>query len=163
MKEIIIVTGKINSGKSTVALQIIDSFNKKGLTTAGITTKAEYNGGIKSRYYTVDLKSGERYLLASEDPMDTDLFFGRFYFSVEAFEKASDILQRSMDADVILIDEIGPLEYSEKGYYKDLCLLTNEFAGILILVIREKFREKLIEKLGFEKLPIPVSLRFPSD
>ena len=154
MKKIIIITGEINSGKTTRAQELIDLYRNEGRSVGGIVSISEISDNRKTAYYAVDIKTGKKMLLASEKPISKTLKYGRFYFSEKGFAFGSARLSESYDNDVVFIDEVGPLEYSGKGFFNDVKYLIEEYNGTLVLVIRENIYLKLIKKFGINKKSI---------
>ena len=116
MEKIIIITGAVDSGKTTLAKQLIEDYQKKGKITGGIICEATKIGGKKTAYYAVDIASHNKILLASIDKIEFGFKFRRFYFSHLGFEFAVKVIRKAINAHVIVLDEIGYLELEEKGF-----------------------------------------------
>ncbi len=147
MAEVKLITGKINSGKSTFAAAYITAKQQTGVATAGFLSDAEYVHGKKNRYFLRNIKTDESSLAVSavkeSDDMKT-FGFSRFYFSESAYRNACYVLKGAVSSSIILIDEIGPLELNGYGFTPAVTFLLKSFKGELILVIRKDAVEKAL-------------------
>ena len=164
MAKVKIITGGYNCGKTTTAMRIIGECAAKGQRTAGFVSEAEYSEGGKNAYYIRDLTGGRRELAVSlvkpEGSGWRRYDFSRFWFSDRALAFAGSILERikdaeqadtdSVTADIVLIDELGPLESAGLGSFGAVKRFISDFKGTVILVIRETSLEDLAEKLEID-------------
>lgn len=153
-----IISGIQNSGKTTLAADMVRKYRQQGYTAAGFLSDAEYNAGEKDTYYFRDLITGKREKSVCSSIPAGELFwvkyeFSRFYFSDRAFDFARKLLSDAADAskndqpDYLFVDELGPLELTGKGLFEPVKQLVNCYQGTLCLVIRESLIEALSEKL----------------
>ena len=144
--KISIVTGPIRSGKTTYLQKLIKE--KKDL--AGILSPVMNDIRFFQNIVNGEMKSMET---TSED--SSALQIGRFHFSQIAFDWASEVIENacSNQTDVVIVDEIGPLELQDKGFAKLLksILMKNNFSGELILVIREKMLDEILLFFNIKK------------
>lgn len=155
--KISIVTGPVHSGKTT----FLQKFIAEKKNVAGIISPVMNDTRFFQNILTEETQSMET---SSEDP--APLHIGKFYFSQIAFDWAINVIENATtnQADIIIIDEIGPLELQDNGFAKLLknILLKDKFDGELILVIRDKILEEVIlffnlnkEKINFIKWKYP--------
>jgi nucleoside-triphosphatase THEP1 len=157
-----IITGDINAGKTTAAEQLCEAYRQSGFSVAGVLAKGSFEGDRKVAFTVHDLHSGQSRLLAYT-PCSHDKGVsledrerhqipstGRFLFDPHGFAFAEEAVTSNLDADVIIIDELGILELREQGFYDLTRMLLDEFDGILVLVIRKNLLEALCEKLEIE-------------
>lgn len=133
-----IISGDINSGKSTRLIKRVRGLKKK-YRVGGVIAHPVFKEGEKSGFEIEDLSTGELFPLAENIP--TSKFThkqGRFYFDNTLFEELNNRLFEMIDNEYIIIDEIGPLELSGSGYSPALKYLLNNYKNHLILVIRNK-------------------------
>jgi len=68
-------------------------------------------GSGRTGIFVVDLRSGAQRLLASLDPVETGgPRMGSWSFSAPALRWADEVLARAAPCDLLVVDEIGPLE-----------------------------------------------------
>lgn len=151
-----IVTGSINSGKTTKLLSIYQELRVgDGFILPKIFIQGNYAGQEIIRLSTgvsrpFSLKKGyipfnwvEKYRL--------DVYsFSKEGFDF-AFETIEDIVMKNLSP--IIIDEIGPLELQEKGFYQLLSQLSTEDYSIYISV-RETLLYTAIEKFKIKEYEI---------
>jgi nucleoside-triphosphatase len=130
--KIIILTGQIQTGKTT----LLQQFCKARNDVAGICTPI-VNG--KRVFYDI---AGDSFFNIEADSNEAILAVGKYLFSKTAFAKAGNILlnatQRN-NLNYLIIDEIGPLEIRQRqGLYQSLKkIVSSSFTYTLILVVRQ--------------------------
>lgn len=110
MKKILVYTGPVQSGKTSRLLSFIRNRNDIG----GILSLL-----IDGKKYLYDISSGERKLLEADtfDEEGNVYEVGKYKFKAEVFKWGRDILKKAsaQKYNLILIDEIGPLELEGRG------------------------------------------------
>jgi nucleoside-triphosphatase THEP1 len=147
---IALVVGPRNSGKTGYAQAVVARARAAGLRVAGFFSEAEWEGGVKARFYLQDITDpGRRLLLASVDPgPGLDIRTGPYHLSGEAFAAADRSLRHWEDADVVCIDEVGPLEMRGGGFRPALDHLFAGYRGTLLLTCRPSVAEELSRLAG---------------
>ena len=148
-----IVTGKKHEGKSTLALKLAEMAKEKGLKTGGIISISQNNNGKRSGYEIMDLKTGlKKPLATTKDIENYAENIGPFYFYKDGIEFAHSALDINHlnECDIVFIDEVGMLEASEKGFYKDLKQLLNSDIKLLMFVTRDEFIKTIENKFNFK-------------
>jgi nucleoside-triphosphatase THEP1 len=141
---ILILSGPKHSGKTTFLQKWV-----LGKRVGGVLSPVGKDG---KRYF--ELLPGKEKLHMEALPGEFPTIpVGRFSFSFENFEKAIQHVYQSADQDFpqIIIDEIGPLELREEGFFHVLRdLLPRQRAGKtqLMLVIREELVEEVLDFFG---------------
>ena len=134
MNPIIILTGPVHSGKTTLLKQ----WTASQKNAAGILTPV-----INDERFFYDIQTGESFPMNAAPDEKEILQVGRFNFSKTNFEKAANIIIRSCDKkefDHIVVDEIGPLELvQQKGFYDVLIFLLQHLKKEqhLVLTVRD--------------------------
>jgi nucleoside-triphosphatase THEP1 len=136
--QVVLVSGPRNTGKTEYARWVVERARAAGHRVAGFYSEAEWEGGVKARFYLQDVADpGHRALLASVCPSpELDLRAGPYHLSSEAFRRADPVLRRAKGADLICIDEVGPLEVKGGGFHGALRYLLAEHDGVLLLTVR---------------------------
>ncbi len=142
MKKLIIVSGKIDSGKTRMLEEIVRALKKKKIAVGGFLSVAEYKKNKKVAYHLKNIKTGREIPLATKKAFDTNQKIGNFYFNEEAFIKANEWLSDTRAFDVVIIDEIGPLEMRGGGFCELLDGLFLDFKGILIVCVRDSILDE---------------------
>lgn len=137
----LIVTGPIGSGKTQTILALAENLKRKGIAVAGVVSPRLVQDGKTVGYLVQDLQSGRGASLCSLDP--PGFRFRHFFFSPEALAFANAVLtQAARQAEVIVLDELGPLELSGGGFAPGLRLSLSSTAFLLLGV-----RPHLVEEV----------------
>ena len=137
---IYILSGTVHSGKTTALI----SFCSDRLLTGGILSPV-----INGKRHFFDIETKETFQMEAGPAEVNIIQTGKYVFSVAAFKKAVNLLQSciSKNPELIIIDEIGPLELRGKGFAETLrqILSLSLPKTNLLLVVREKLVDDVIE------------------
>jgi nucleoside-triphosphatase THEP1 len=148
----VVVVGSKNSGKTAFLEMLVRKARNRGLHVAGFLSRGQWREGEKPHYFLLDLNSDNNYLLASETPHPSrPFFYGRYYFNPEIFEIGNRILKESTSADMLVLDEFGPLERTGKGFSSGFNHALRHFKGILVLAVRPSLLPFVLKQ--FSKVP----------
>ena len=142
MRRLIIVSGPINSGKTTYLHSLIEHYTRQGLCVGGVTAEALYEGGQKSGYDVRDIRTGTQAALVRSTgdipgPEERLQRVGRFVILESGLEFTRKVLEAGLGCDILCLDEVGPLEMEGGGHLPALNMLLAEYHGTLLLVARE--------------------------
>lgn len=117
IERLVLVTGDIKVGKTTVVGQVVALARARGYVCAGLWAPAHVIDGRKAGIEAVDLSSGERRLLARVATDEAGERVGRYTFDPAIIAWANGILAAAVatQPDLLVIDEIGPLELERGG------------------------------------------------
>lgn len=109
------LTGAPGTGKTTAILRVIDELRKRGVKVEGM-----YTGEIRERGrrigFAVKRINGEEGILAHVR-LHGGPRHGKYFVNLQDLERVgvAAILDGILDAEVVVVDEVGPMElYSEK-------------------------------------------------
>lgn len=143
--KVYILTGNIQTGKTTALLNWCKQLNDvSGLATPILNGKRCFYNILTAESFAME---------ATENEINT-LAIGRFVFSQAAFDTANAILLQAIESQYIVVDEIGPLELQQKGLYKSIEFLLKENKNNLLLVVRKKLVESVIEFFKLQQVSI---------
>jgi nucleoside-triphosphatase THEP1 len=163
---IYVLTGERGSGKSTVCARVARAAAGRGLAVAGILTERQDDADLGSARRVVDVRSGEARLFGSQDrerPRDRNEGAGRagngavpsdpltpgWEFDSGVFAWASAVLDRSTPCDLLVIDEIGPLELrGGRGWVRALEVLDSAGYRAALVVCRPGLLQELEKRLS---------------
>jgi len=142
----VFLTGNPGSGKSTVVAMVCERLKREGIKIGGIATPEVRVKGERIGFKVVDLNSGTSNWLASTTP--PGIKFGKYYVKVKEFEEVAipSLDYASKNCDVIVIDEIGKMEFFSQTFVKKLEEILNSGRNLLAVVHRD-FVEKY-KRLG---------------
>lgn len=142
----VLVVGAKNSGKTTYLEAIIERGRARDLRIGGIVSKGQWRHRKKHEYIIRDIAADERRTLGSlYEPTSPSVKVGAYYLLCSTLEWTNKILVKSIDCDVILLDEFGPLEMYGKGNYPALLYLLEHYTGYLFISVRPELADHLKE------------------
>jgi nucleoside-triphosphatase THEP1 len=164
--ETVIVTGGTGSGKTTLVLALVERLRAGGLRVAGIVAPGMLQQSRRSGFDIVDLRTGERRPLSREANVEgSHARWSRFAFLPEGLALGSEALGDSaLDADVIVVDEVGPFELSGGGWAAALDALAARYDGVMLIVVRRSVVEAVRSRWGADRaLVFDASSTTPED
>lgn len=149
------MTGPVCSGKTTaVEKTLIKLEHQKRIK--GFFTPRFFGEGVFSGYNLVNVESGERHpFIRLEGRLNWERI-GKFYFIPEGLNEGNGIIQSGLDAEILIIDEVGPLELSGRGFRESVDACIGQFGGILLVVIRESLVENSLRTLNLPNRKVKI-------
>jgi nucleoside-triphosphatase len=146
--QIILVTGLSGSGKTSWCAQMIKEAAASGYSVEGILSPGIFESGRKTGIEVVDLVSGERKRLARlREEGRGEISTPRWVFDPDALVWANQRLQNSTDSDLLIIDELGPLEFlRNKGLLAGLERLDQGQFEVACVVVRSSLLPKALQR-----------------
>ena len=141
---IFILTGPVHSGKTTLLERVVHEFRKNKVMVDGFLSKALREGQEVTGYDLFDLREGSSIPLLRTTGEKEWQRVGSFFFHPPGLDKAKRIILRSKDADFSVVDEVGPLELSGKGYWPALKQVLFPPQAAYLIVVREKILEEFL-------------------
>jgi nucleoside-triphosphatase THEP1 len=144
-----IVTGWRGSGKTTFCRELLQTARLSGWDAAGLLSPAVFQNEVKDSILAEDIRSGEKRLLATIHPQtETDLSFGDWFFNRNTLEWGNQVLQSSSPCDLLVIDELGPLEFNlSLGWVSALDVIKTAHFRLALVVIRPELLEQAQQTL----------------
>jgi nucleoside-triphosphatase THEP1 len=145
--EVVIITGKINSGKTTMMEKLIEEEKSLGITPSGIIAKGIFENKIKIGFDVINILNRMTMPLARiSGHFDKEFSIGKYYFSEEAFSFALTALLNYNHKGVVFLDEAGPLELSGNGYAACITTLLKSDITRLYIVVRSECLTEFMDK-----------------
>lgn len=160
-----VLTGERGSGKSTICARVAREASERGLAVAGILTERTDDADLGSARRVVDLRSGEAKLFGSQDReqgrdltkrpstaardgVTSDPLTPGWEFDSGVFAWANAVLSRSTPCDLLVVDEVGPLELrGARGWAQALTVLDSAGYQAALVVCRPGLVSELQERL----------------
>lgn len=159
--KIVLFTGPINSGKTTRLMEFVEKLKLQAANPAGLLSLKNYNSrGMHTGYNLMNIKNGticengiKRKSPCVSKPeffiTDTGLDFGRNALEFNAVK----------DADIVIVDEFGPLELKGGGWRNCIDKIIENFNSVLLLSLRLKIlgcTNNILNKLDIKTVKITV-------
>ena len=149
--KLIIITGKRGAGKSTFCSRLIAHFKKEGWKVRGVFSPGLFVDGRKNAIEVVNLENNERRLLAvnkSKSNMDTNEKMPLHWdFDPQVLEWGNRIFEKAVPTDLLVVDEIGPLELkNSQGWIAAIKALDEQSYRLALLVMRPDLLPEAIQR-----------------
>ncbi|MHC4739900.1 MAG: NTP transferase domain-containing protein [Planctomycetota bacterium] len=141
--KLILWVGEKHSGKTTSAAELAQAARAKGITIAGLLAPSIYNKGELTGFDVLDLRTEALAALAIRRSGE-----GRgepYTFTAEGLKVGRSALSAdaTKSAELIIVDEFGPLELSGGGWRKDVDSLLTSSDAVILLVVRRELAEEV--------------------
>lgn len=144
---IFILTGPVHSGKTTSLKRIIQQVERKKLVVDGFLSEAVFKGQERIGYDLFDLKGKKSIPLIRRAGKEGWQKVGSYFFVPTGLEEAQQIISRSKDADICVVDEVGPLELSGKGFWPALKPILFPPLTTFLIAVRKSILEEFLSIL----------------
>jgi nucleoside-triphosphatase THEP1 len=142
---VVIITGDIQQGKTSFVQTIVQKLKDRGYQISGFLALAIMEGQQRSGFQLFNIQTSETIGLCSLKPVQGWMKQGSFYFNPLGLLKGNEILSGipSENAQLIVVDEIGPLELSNQGWAKAIGSLCQTSQIPQLWVVRKSLVEKV--------------------
>ncbi len=142
-----ILTGPVNSGKTTLLKNTLSSLNEKDLAIDGYLSEAVWEKNDFLGYDLYDLKDHRHHPFIRKKGQEEWQSIGPFFFQPESLDIAKHIIRRSGKADLCVVDEVGPLELEGKGVWPAIAKVLKLSQVDFLLVIRSSVLENFLARI----------------
>jgi len=146
-KRLLFMTGSPGTGKTSVLLKTIEVLKARGYGVGGMVSREVRTCGARVGFEILDISSGRRGWLAHVNQKHGPRI-GKYRVNLEDLDNigAEAIANAVENADVVAIDEIGPMElHSER--FKEAVKKAVESGKLVIGTIHWKARDRLIQEI----------------
>jgi nucleoside-triphosphatase THEP1 len=143
-----VLTGARNTGKTLVCDDLAAEARARGLDVAGIMT-ARSGPELHAAREVIDLRTGSSRLFGVPTQAGADPLTHGWDFEADVFEWAAQVLTTATPCDLLIVDELGPLELvGGRGWATALDVLRNRDFGAALVVCRPSLLDELEASLG---------------
>jgi nucleoside-triphosphatase THEP1 len=142
-----VLTGPVHSGKTTFLASAAQGWRSEGVAVGGFLSVARPFGGPTEGYDLLDLSEGAGVPFIGRAGKPGWPVVGAWALDPAGLARAGAILERDAAADVVVVDEVGPLELGGGGLWP---FLADALArGVRCLcVVRDTALGVLLDRLG---------------
>jgi nucleoside-triphosphatase THEP1 len=154
---LVILTGETGSGKTTWAGEIVGVLRARGVMVGGVLATGLLTDTRRTGFDVTDLSTGRTVPLCREGDAGASAGqrWGRFTFTREGLELGREALTvRGRSADVIVVDEVGPLELAGGGWAEALDALAGGFGGQVLVIARLAVVDAVRARWGAPATPV---------
>ncbi len=121
MKPLILITGKPGIGKTSTLRRTVNELKNREYEIGGMICGEVREGGVRVGFEIMDLSTGTRGWLAHIN-QPTGPKIGKYQVNLTDLEVigVGAILEALQNANILAVDEIGPMELSSKAFCKAL-------------------------------------------
>ena len=147
MKRLLFVTGRPSIGKTTVLLNAIEKLRAEGCSVGGMTSREVRQEGARIGFQITDLKIGEGGWLAHVN-QPTGPQVSKYRVNLNDLEAigVKAIKAALREADLVVIDEIGPMELFSQAF-KQVVKDAVDSRKLILGVIHHSARDSIIESI----------------
>ncbi len=138
MKRIILITGRPGIGKTTLIKKIINDFKDKHVLV-GFYTEEVRQHGVRVGFRIINLEGASDWL-AHIEYFRGGPRIGKYWVNIDAIKRVgiSTLINNLSKAELIIIDEIGPMELLHPDFLNTINMVVNSEKPI-IATIHEKY------------------------
>ena len=142
--QVILLSGPRGAGKTTVLQELLAKIKTGGPVVAGILSLAVEEAGEKIAIDGLDLRTGEtRQLAIRNSGASGQWMTQQWQFDAEAMAWADRVLEVSTPCDLLIIDELGVLEFDRnRGWLAGLIAIDEGRYQVAIVVIRPELLDQ---------------------
>jgi nucleoside-triphosphatase THEP1 len=150
-RQVVIVTGTIGEGKTAWLAKLSGLLREKGVRVGGILALRIIEDGVTTGYDISDISTGDRTPFLRHTGSET-MGVERFTMTDAGFIAGRNTLDPSNNRgnDVVIVDEVGPLELSGRGWSEVVVGLLHDTRAIMIIAVRKTLTVAVIEHFGME-------------
>jgi len=134
-KKLLLWVGQKHCGKTTSAAELVADGRAEGFNVAGLLAPSIYRSGKLVGFDVLDLQTKTRAPLARRKQSKA----GPFTFISDGLKLGNTSLstEATKTADLIIVDEFGPLELKGQGWRKNVDSLLACSDALILLVVRQ--------------------------
>ncbi|HUU19702.1 MAG TPA: NTP transferase domain-containing protein [Sedimentisphaerales bacterium] len=138
---LILWTGPKHSGKTTGATKLAQIASAEGFNVAGLLSPSLYRNSKLLGFDVLDLHSQTRAPLARRKTSQSKA--GPFTFIADGLKLGNAALsaEATKSADLVIVDEFGPLELNNEGWRKNVDSLLISSNAVVLLVVRRELAD----------------------
>ena len=150
-----ILTGSQGEGKTTFAIKLVELLHKV-YKIGGILSHGTWQYNKRVSFDIEDIMTGTRELLCDTNPSVDGIPFRHFFFKPSGFIFGKCAINNALaaQADIMIIDEVGPLEMEGKGWAESIEKILNSGCPVAIFIVRRALVEEIADKWSIQKADI---------
>jgi len=152
--KLILWTGEKHSGKTLSAAELARTIHNEGFTVAGLLALSLYDDGKLVGFDAFDLQSEKIAPLARRNTRESESQPFAFIADGLKLGRSALSLAATESADLVIVDEFGPLELDSRGWRRNIDSLLASSNAMILLVVREELTETV--KQLYKSIPIQV-------
>jgi nucleoside-triphosphatase THEP1 len=151
-RKLFIISGKVGEGKTRILEQLLGRLKENNISVGGILAPRIMENEQTIGYDLLDLIENRTCSFLRLHDGKAGETIGRYAISMDGIHFGNEALSvaKNLENKLVVIDEIGKLEFSDRGWAPALNDLLATSDNHLILSVRDSFVEQVIEKWNME-------------
>jgi nucleoside-triphosphatase THEP1 len=143
-----LITGPIGSGKSAWCYIFFEKSHANGLKIGGVLSRPIFREGHKIGIDLMDLITGQIKRLANLRTAESKgLMTRRWEFDLQTMNWANQVLRNLPPCDIVIIDELGPLEFSrDEGFQEGMHIVDDKRFPEIYAVVRPELVSRSLQR-----------------
>ncbi len=146
---VFIITGAVQQGKTTFVTKLLELLKASGVKPGGFTAPGVHNvQGQRTGFQLYDVATGKLYPLCTTSPVEGAQRVGPYYFYESGFAQGRALLapEALTNKDLVIIDELGPMELRNEGWHSSVAQLAQSGFSPQVWVVRRPLLSKILAK-----------------
>jgi nucleoside-triphosphatase THEP1 len=145
---ILLLTGKVQSGKSMFISDFVETCKINHLSISGFIAKGTFIDGKRESFILIDIETGRTMQLAGRTEVKGWIRHRDFYLNPEAFRWGEKLLKKGLErrTNLLVLDELGPLELGGKGWSNIIEIMEKNYDIPQLWVVREKILKEVADR-----------------
>ena len=144
---IFILTGPLHSGKTTLFKESVQKFKDQKVHVDGFLSLAAFEDQERIGYDLFDLKKEKSIPILRKIGEESWMKIGPYFFVPSGLEEAQKVISRSRAAEICVVDEVGPLELTGKGFWSALKQVLFPPVTTFLISVRESILDAHFKNL----------------
>ncbi|MEM1563857.1 MAG: NTPase [Candidatus Bathyarchaeia archaeon] len=151
-KRILLITGSPGIGKTTLLLKVVEALKARGYSVGGMVSREVRSCGTRVGFEILDLADNDKRGWLAHINQKTGPQVGKYRVNLEDLNSVGveAILRAVKECDVIVIDEIGPMELFSENFRR-VASEAFKSSKLVVAVVHWKARDKLIDDVKTRK------------
>lgn len=135
-----VLSGAVQSGKTSYLIEKIPQLKERGFRVGGFLCPGTISEGRRTDFRLVNIETGVALPMGNEQEIKDWTKFRRFYFNPQTFQEGTRWMMEAIreKADLLVIDEVGPMELEGSGWSRLLDILGNKSDIKQLWIVREE-------------------------
>jgi nucleoside-triphosphatase THEP1 len=151
---ILVLTGPVHSGKTTFLRGLLPDLEASGVSVCGYLSITVMKEGEIVGYDLFDIKERQLTPFLRTYGEDGWQKVGSYFFLPRGLEAATSAILGSKRGELLIVDEVGPMEIAGRGVWPALSQALSRFSSNCLLVVRKPLLDDLRLRLG--RTPVKV-------
>ncbi len=158
--KVFIISGRSGEGKTSLLIKIIETLQNKSINIYGFYAEGTWTQNTRSGHCLVKIGNEKRIELCTTNKQEGWIKEDRFYFNPEAIRLGNNIIGQAANsnAQLIIIDEIGPFELQDKIWSKQFSKLLKSTQKPILITTKQKLINAVVAKFEITNF-----VEFPSN